>query len=431
MTAAPRLGARPVDGVNDTGVPLTPPLLDLDALAADLRLRVFPAAADHRLCPKIGAEVELIPVDSVTGHPLPLDGPGVSTLTILRRAGAGAGWRERRSAKAQVPEIELPDGGRITFEPGGQIEISSAPEESLSGLVTRLRATVRAIGDAAPVGVELLSRGIDPTTDIDDVAPQLEAGRYRRMLRYFESIGPSGARMMRQTASFQVCVDGGASPEVTWRTLNALAPFMVAMFANSARYGGRLTGHRSFRRHIWGTLDPRRTGLLGLRDDPVAEYLEFALDAPAFLLPDVGGRAAPFRHWVEAGVATASDWCTHLSTLFPEVRPRGYFELRSADVVAPEWYAVPLVLVSGLVYHAPALEEAAGLLGAPDPALLERSGREGLADPAIGAKARLLCDLALEGCAALGDAWVSAADLAAAAEYFDRYTRRGRCPADD
>ncbi len=185
--------------------------------------------------------------------------------------------------------------------------------------------------------------------------------------------------MMRQTASIQICVDAGETPSVTWRTLNALAPYMVSIFANSPRYAGVDTGYKSYRRHIWATLDPRRTGVLGFGDDPVEEYLEFALGAPAFLMPDVNGASATFSHWMTRD-ASESDWCTHLTTLFPEVRPRGYFELRSADVVAPEWYAAPIVFVSGLVYHKPTLEAAAELI-APDRGLLARSARCGLAGP--------------------------------------------------
>ena len=428
MTAAHRLVG---DVRRDDPAPVFAAPLTRGQLADDLRERVFPSPSLPGVAPRIGAEVEIIPVDTASGRPLPLDGERRSTLEMLRRAGADAGWRHRRSAKANVPEVELPDGGRITFEPGGQIEISSAPNVSLSALVDRLRSTVARIADAAPAAVELLARGIDPRTPVDAVTPQLDAERYRRMLRHFDRIGPSGARMMRQTASFQVCVDGGETPERTWTVLNALAPFMVAIFANSPRYGGRETGHRSFRRYIWATLDPRRTGLRGTSTDPIEEYLRFALDAPAFLLPDVGGEAAPFAYWLARGDATAGDWCTHLSTLFPEVRPRGYFELRSADVVAPEWYAVPLVFVAGLVYDRPTLDAAAELLGVPDPALLAHAGRDGLADQALRDRACTLCDLALTGCATLGGEFVAARDLAAAAEYFDRYTRRGRSPADD
>ena len=111
--------------------------LDREALYADLRDRVFPAAGAAPS--RIGTEVEVIPVEAESGRPLPLEGQRLSTLEILRRAGAPLGWRERRSAKANVPEIELPDGGRITFEPGGQIEISSAPNACVTGLVARIQ----------------------------------------------------------------------------------------------------------------------------------------------------------------------------------------------------------------------------------------------------------------------------------------------------
>jgi glutamate--cysteine ligase len=407
-------------------------MLDRRVLADHLRQEVFPAPQPAGQARRIGAEVEVIPVDARSGRPLPLESRGgASTLSILRRAGAAAGWCERRSAKADVPEVVLPDGGRITFEPGGQIEISSAPNASLSALVVRLQDTIAMIADAAPADVKLLSVGIDPRTPIDEVIPQLDAERYARMLRHFDRIGPSGARMMRQTASFQVCVDGGDAPELTWRALNALAPYMVAIFASSRRYEGRDTGHCSFRAHVWRTLDPRRTGMLGVHDDAIEEYLDFALGAPAFLMPDAEGSAAPFGDWLARGEVAMSDWYAHLSTLFPEVRPRGYFELRSADVVEPEWYAVPLVFVAGLVYHRPNLEAALALTGAPDPDLLVRGGREGLADPVLGAVAPALCAMALDGCSALGTDFVGEADLARAAEYFERYTGRGRCPADD
>ena len=405
--------------------------LDRDALADDLRQRIFPSPSAVGHVPRIGAEVEVIPIDVTTRRPIPLEGSGRTTLSILQEAGAAAGWRARRSAKANVPEIELPDGGRITFEPGGQIEISSAPNVSLTALVAELRATVGTIAAAAAPNVELLSRGIDPLTPVDEVQPQLDADRYRRMLRHFDRIGPSGARMMRQTASFQVCVDGGEAPALTWRVLNALAPFMVAVFASSPRYSGVDTGHRSFRRYVWGTLDPGRTGLLGIQGDPVTEYLEFALDAPAFLLPDVDGRAAPFNYWLERGMCSAADWCAHLTTLFPEVRPRGYFELRSADAVEPEWYAAPLVFVAGLVYDRPTLETVADRLGTPDAELLVRSGQAGLRDQSVARVASELCDLALAGCTSLGAAFADDATIGAAADYFDRYTRRGRSPADD
>jgi hypothetical protein len=74
---------------------------------------------------------------------------------------------------------------------------------------------------------------------------------------------------------------------------------------------------------------------------------------------------------------------------------------------------------------------AADLLGAPDLAVLDRAGREGLRDPALARVAADLVEIALEGCRGLGPGYFHPADLEQARAFFDRYTRRGRCPADD
>ena len=54
--------------------------------------------------------------------------------------------------------------------------------------------------------------GIDPYNDARAIPLQLDAERYRRMTAYFESIGPYGIRMMRQTAALQLSVDRGGEP---------------------------------------------------------------------------------------------------------------------------------------------------------------------------------------------------------------------------
>jgi glutamate--cysteine ligase len=125
------------------------------------------------------------------------------------------------------------------------------------------------------------------------------------------------------------------------------------------------------------------------------------------------------------------DWRTHLTTLFPEVRPKGFAEVRACDAVDPARYAAPLVLLAGIAYDPRAAAEAGELVGAPDPALLVRAGRDGLRDPALAAAARDLADIAMGGARRLGPAFVSGAALEEAEAFFDAYTRRGRSPADD
>jgi glutamate--cysteine ligase len=276
-------------------------------------------------------------------------------------------------------------------------------------------------------GLELLSAGIDPINSLDATSLQLLAPRYTRMDAYLGAIGPAGPRMMRQTASLQVNLDWGTDPDLRWRTLNALAPYLTAIFANSATYAGKPTGHQSFRAHTWRELDPLRTGLLGVDDDIIGEYLRFALNAPAILVDTAD--AFPFRALL--GEASPEDWHTHLTTLFPEVRPKGYAEVRSLDVVPPEWYAAPLALLAGITFHPQSLLAAADLLGAPDAALLVLAGRIGVRDPTIQQVACDLWEIAFHGCAALGESFIAASDLERARAFRDTYTCRGCSPADD
>lgn len=399
---------------------------------AELRADVARLFAPTPDAPRVGLEVELLASYVDSSRPAPLDGGPRSVLAMVRAAGAGRGWREQPSPTAGTSEFHLPSGGRITFEPGGQIEYSAPACRSASRLLALVREVCAALDEAAAAhGIALRALGVDPTTRVEDVAPQLSGARYRRMLAHFDRIGPSGARMMRQTASVQVTIDRGPDPLDRWRLLTGLAPIVAATFASSPRYGGGDTGHRSFRHHIWATLDPRRTGVRAWADDPIGEYTEFALGAPAFLIGDEDAPARPFGEWLDDARADLSTWRAHLSTLFPEVRAReGYFELRSADAVEPRWHAALLALTAGIAYHAPSARAALALLEPPTSARLARAGRCALRDPDLAATAAALVPIALDACRALGAEMFAVEDVARATEYFERYTLQGRTPAD-
>src|SRR5207253_1950914 len=64
---------------------------------------------------------------------------------------------------AALTDVDLPAGGSVTFEPGGQVELSSPP---LAGVGAAVSATARdltvlshALGEA---GLQLVARGFDP-----------------------------------------------------------------------------------------------------------------------------------------------------------------------------------------------------------------------------------------------------------------------------
>ena len=370
----------------------------------------------------IGAELELIPVDVRTRAvtPAAVSAPIISELAIREE------WLGDLTRKDETL-WNFRDGASISFEPGGQIEISSSPHETASSLIESLQRRARLLqAEMDQHGITLIARGVDPYNDVASVPLQLQRDRYIRMTDYFNSVGTSGARMMRQTAALQINVEKGSEPEVRWRLLNAIAPVVTALFANSGRYAGADTGYASYRAHLWSTLDPSRTGLAYARNDPAHHYLTFALDAVAIRSRDLleGRDYQSFRSWMQEEELLLDEWEFHLSTLFPEVRPKAYFELRSADTVDVEWLAAPIVFVTGLIYDEQSERAAAVLLGEPDPALMEQAAKYGLSDARLKELAGELTQLSIQGAYALGPHYLEAGHIESAREYFARRLAR-------
>jgi glutamate--cysteine ligase len=239
---------------------------------------------------------------------------------------------------------------------------------------------LRTAGDAH--GIDLLACGVDPFNRIQDVPLVLHAPRYERMTAYFERVGPAGVQMMRQTASLQLNVELGPEPLERWRLLNALAPYLTAAFANSRSYAGKDTGCASYRAHLWQVLDPSRTGLAYDAEDPVGAYARFAERAGRIL----------------------DDDAAHLTTLFPEVRPRGYFEIRSLDAMELDDVERAIALVHALLERPGASIAALAITGEPDPSLLPMAAREGCENAVLASRGLALTSLASPPSPHAGDA---------------------------
>jgi glutamate--cysteine ligase len=350
-------------------------------------------------------EAEVIPLGRASGRPCPVErDPGdpatPASGPMLRRWAAERGWTATRSP-AGAPAFALPGGGALSFEPGGQLEYSTRPAPTVAALLDDLEGVLAPLAERLGAeGIRLLARGMDPCTPVHATRLHVAGERYARMTAHYDRGGVAGRRMMRQTAALHLNLDLGTRPRERWWLANALAPLMTALFANSPRADGVDSGHRSTRARQWRRLDPARTGVQGAASDPERAYLDFALEAPAFLLGPVDEPARPFRDWLDRG-ASPADWERHLSTLFPEVRPRGYLELRCLDALPLRWYGAPVALAAGLLHDDRAAASARAALPPADADLLERAGRLGMADPEIAARARVALDLAEEGLARL------------------------------
>jgi len=375
-------------------------------------------------------ELEALPVRGATRAPvLPLDGPdGPGTLGVLRHLAATRGWRETPTGYGP-PKFLLEDDSVISYEPGGQLEWSSAVHGSLESLDAAARDVCHRLADAMLAsGIHLLARGVDPVTRLAASAMVVDGERYLRQRAHYDRTGTSGRAMMLQTAGIHLNLDVGDDPVAAWSVANVLAPLLVAMFANSPERAGHVVPHRSHRGAIWRTLDPTRTGVFAPAVDPAPAYLAFALGADSFLLGDPGSAARRFAEWRALG-ATDDDFARHLTTLFPEVRPRGaYLELRSVDALPVQWAILPMAVAWAAFHHAPLRGDVLGELPAPTVERLVRAARYGLADDELGAEARWLAErvpAALHARLPAGGALVARLE-----EFFDEYTRRGRDPGD-
>lgn len=376
----------------------------------------------------LGAELEMIPVLAANGNRVLARGSRPSGEELVSAMGREYGWTE--VPMGGDPSSWKFQDGRVTFEPGGQIELSSAVFPTALSLIDSLDTWLaRFFARAEQVGVTLKTVGVEELVPIERIPLQLGRERYRMMTSYFESLSPFGGLMMRQTASLQINVDRGESPVARWKLLNALAPYLVAIFANSPRYANSHTGHKSYRAHIWRNLDPSRTGIVYHSVGVAERYLEFALNAP-MILGGNGNVFPTFREMLAKGAATKGAWETHLSTLFPEIRPREYFEIRSIDSIAPKYLCAAIAFVAGIVYDQNAASRAIALTGEPDSDLLVVAGVRGLGDGSLRGIAEQLASLAIEGCRALGSSYIADHQVAQAAEFFGALTFRGLSPGD-
>jgi glutamate--cysteine ligase len=398
------------------------------AVAERLRRHLFapPASAGSA---RFGAEIEFL-----TLHP---DRHTVSSvahelLPFLERYGRQHAWCPAPSEKGG-PRYRLESGGQISIEPGGQLEYASPPFTSPAALLDDANTVLGPLSGAAlDAGIEFVARGIDPFNALADVPLQIAAERYRCMDWYFSAVGGAGTRMMRQTAALQVNVDPPHAPASarTWCVLNAASPALVALFANSRFYAGKDTGCASYRAETWRATDDGRTGVFLCRQDAAEEYAAFALAARNMFRRSADGLYLSMMDWLLEGGAGMEVLDTHLSTLFPEVRPKRHYEVRSMDALPLEWIAAPVLVVAGLAADDTALHEAAELLGAPDAAWLDTAGALGMHDPARAGTAADLFEIALRACARRGSAWCGSGYLETASAWFDRFTRRGQALAD-
>lgn len=280
--------------------------------------------------------------------------------------------------KGLIIGLKSDDGGSITLEPGGQLELSGAPLESLHETCAETGAHLRQMREITQqLELCMLGVGFQPLWQRRDIS-WMPKGRYKIMREYMPKRGQLGLDMMLRSCTVQVNLDYEDERDMVrkFRTSLSLQPIATALFANSPFKDGQPSGLKSTRAEAWTDTDPDRCGVPGFVFDDdfgYARWVDYILDVPMYFLHrgedylDVSGLS--FRDFMagslpgfEGQFPSMADFEDHVTTAFPEVRLKGYLEMRGAD--GGSWgniCALPALWV-GLLYDDGALDAAESLI---------------------------------------------------------------------
>ncbi|WP_146585018.1 glutamate--cysteine ligase [Puniceibacterium confluentis] len=320
---------------------------------------------------RIGTEHEKFGYCKDTLLPLPYEGDR-SIRAMLEGLRDSHGWD---------PVVE---GGKLTgltkglanisLEPGGALELSGAPLETIHETCDEVNQHLREVKEVADrIGAGFIGLGAAPVW-LHEQMDLMPKGRYKLMDAYMGRVGTMGRVMMRRTCTVQVNLDFGSEADMVqkMRVAIALQPVAVALFANSPFFEGKVNGHKSWRSRVWRDLDAARTGMVPFVFEEgfgFERWVQYALDVPMYFVYRDGkyidALGMSFRDFLRGELPalpgerpTLSDWADHLTTAFPEARVKKYIEMRGAD--GGPWRrlcALPAFWV-GLMYDQGALDAA-------------------------------------------------------------------------
>ncbi len=198
------------------------------------------------------------------------------------------GWEPVLEAGKPIA-LSKSDQSSIPLEPGGQIELSGAPVETIHQTcqeVTDHLAQVKAL--AGDMDIAFLGLGYQPKWPISET-PWMPKARYAIMRKYMPTKGKLGLEMMLASCTVQVNLDFESEAAMVrmFRIGLALQPIATALWANSPFKEGRPSGYLSYRSHVWTDTDPDRCGILPFVFEDgfgFERYVDYMLDVPMYLV---------------------------------------------------------------------------------------------------------------------------------------------------
>jgi len=262
------------------------------------------------------------------------------------------------------------NNGSISLEPGSQLEYSLKPEKNISAIEKNLDIYNQTTNKLAEqMGISFLALGLHPLSTFDKIKI-IPKQRYKFMTQYLKDQASHPFVMMRESAGIQASIDYSSEEDAISKLSTALklSPFLSAFFCNSPIREGKLSGYKSFRSHAWLNTDNKRCGLISKElfqkdtDFNFESYSKILCDIPMIFHKDNYVGNMTFKELLTQKQATKSDWETHLSLFFPDVRLKSYIEIRNHDCQRKEYALAIPALYKGIFYSTNGIQNINELL---------------------------------------------------------------------
>ena len=246
----------------------------------------------------------------------------------------------------------------VTLEPGGQLELSIGPRDSLDELESLYREFLQEVLSILEKhGSKLMALGYQPESRVKDIEI-IPKPRYDYMYDYLGDKGEYAHNMMKGTGAIHVNVDYFNETDYIKKNAvaNYLAPVVYAVLDNSPFFEGEVYDAGSLRARIWDNCDPDRCGYpegvfvgrFGYED-----YAEYVLNVPVMVYKKDGNLVYEKEDKVSDIMdenTTEEELEYLLSTVFPDVRTKGHLEVRMADSLPYPYSLSYAAFWKGLLY---------------------------------------------------------------------------------
>lgn len=249
----------------------------------------------------------------------------------------------------------------VSLEPAAQIEISAGPAHSVQALyeaVCAFDAEVERACAAIGLDARLVPVGYNPVVASPLDLKLIPKERYHDMDAYLSRRGRYARDMMRCTASTQVSLDYEDEADCAriYRLATLLGPVFAFLFDNAPVFRGKPSAGMA-RSRIWHHVDVDRCGIVpgALEGLSFEDYILWVSNVKPILFTDAhhvtvatGDRYS--RDIMSERPLAASELMHLLSMVFPNVRLKGFVELREMDSLPPRLAAACTSFTGALFY---------------------------------------------------------------------------------